>query len=152
ERKGPLHGRSGRTPSSRHSALQPTPLVKSAQGLIRVFTGMRDRDGISRVGFVDVSCDDPSKVLDVSRVPALDVGVPGAFDDNGVVPTSIVERDGRLYLFYAGYQLAPKVKFLVFGGLAVSSNGGDSFERYSRAPVCDRTDEELYFRVIHSMI
>jgi hypothetical protein len=90
--------------------------------------------------------------LRVSKRPVLDIGIPGAFDDNGVVPTSIVERDGLLYLFYAGYQLVPRVKFLVFGGLAISSDNGETFARYSRAPVCDRTNDELYFRVIHTMM
>jgi hypothetical protein len=152
EKKGLIYGPSGENSWARHSALQPTPLVRPEAGFIRVFAGMRDNEGVSRVGFVDVSCEDPSRILRVSPAPVLDTGVPGAFDDNGVVPTSIVERDGRLYLFYAGYQLVPGVKFLVFGGLAVSRDGGETFQRHSRAPICDRTDEELYFRVIHTMM
>src|SRR5437870_808893 len=103
EKKGLIYGPSGQSSWAKHSALQPTPLVRDEAGFIRVFAGMRDNEGVSRVGFVDVSGEDPSKVLRVSQVPVLDTGVPGAFDDNGVVPTSIIERDGRLYLFYAGY-------------------------------------------------
>lgn len=152
QKKGLVYGPSGESAWAQHSALQPTPLVRESTGTIRVFAGFRDAAGVSRIGFVDVSCEDPRKVLRVSRVPALDVGMPGAFDDNGVVPASIVEREGRLYLFYAGYQLVPKIKFLVFGGLATSDDGGETFERYSRAPVCDRTNDELYFRVIHTMM
>jgi hypothetical protein len=43
------------------------------------------------------------------------------------------------------------VKFFVFSGLAISTDGGLSFKRYSRVPICDRTDQELFFRVIHSL-
>jgi predicted GH43/DUF377 family glycosyl hydrolase len=132
-------------------ALQPTPLVR-ADGSIRVFAGFRTREGVSRVGFVDVSAADPAHILRVSKEPVLDIGIPGAFDENGVVPCSIVERDGKLFLFYAGYQIGQKVKFYVFGGLAMSADGGESFTRMSRVPVCDRTDEELFFRVIHTMM
>ena len=152
EKRGLIYGPAGDSAWTSDSALQPTPLVKAEAGVIRVFVGMRDDEGVSRVGFVDVSAEDPSRVLRVSKEPVLTIGVAGAFDDNGVVPTSVVEREGLLYLFYAGYQLVPKVKFLVFGGLATSADGGETFTRYSRVPVCDRTDEELYFRVIHTMM
>jgi hypothetical protein len=152
KKAGLIYGPDGSSAWARNSALQPTPLVKREEGVVRVFAGMRDDEGVSRVGFVDVSADDPSRVVRVSQTPALDVGIPGAFDENGVVPCAVVERDGKLFLFYAGYQIGQKVKFYVFGGLAVSEDGGETFTRYSRAPVCDRNDEELFFRVIHTMM
>jgi predicted GH43/DUF377 family glycosyl hydrolase len=123
-----------------------------ADGSIRVFAGFRTHDGVSRVGFVDVSGEDPSRVLRVSKEPVLDIGAPGAFDENGVVPCAVVEQNGLLHLFYAGYQLGRKVKFFVFGGMAVSEDGGETFRRHSLVPVCDRTGDELFFRVIHSMM
>ncbi len=151
-KKGLIYGPAGDSPWARNSALQPTPLVLAEQKTIRVFVGMRDDTGVSRVGFVDVSAEDPARVLRVSESPALNVGIPGAFDENGVVPCAVVERDGQLNLFYAGYQIGQKVKFFVFGGMAVSRDGGQTFIRSSRAPVCDRTDDELFFRVIHTMM
>lgn len=152
QKKGLIYGPSGESSWARHSALQPTPLVKPEAGLIRVFAGFRDDDGASRVGFVDVNAENPSEVIAVSQQPALDIGIPGAFDENGVVPCAVVAREGKLYLFYAGYQLGRKIKFYVFSGLAISQDGGQTFTRFSRVPVCDRTDEELYFRVIHTMM
>jgi hypothetical protein len=152
KKAGLIYGPDGSSAWARNSALQPTPLVKREEGVVRVFAGMRDDEGVSRVGFVDVSADDPSRVVRVSETPALDIGIPGAFDENGVVPCAVVERDGKLFLFYAGYQLGRKVKFYVFGGLAVSADGGESFARTSRVPVCDRTDEEPFFRVVHTMM
>ncbi|HWS55143.1 MAG TPA: hypothetical protein VN228_13490 [Pyrinomonadaceae bacterium] len=150
-KQGMVYGPDGRSEWARHTALQPTPLL-TPDGRFRVFVGMRDERGVSRVGFVDVDAANPSRVLRVSGRPALDVGTPGAFDENGVVPCAVVERDGRLYLYYAGYQLGRKVRFYVFGGLAVSDDGGETFRRHARVPVCDRTDRELLFRVIHSIM
>jgi hypothetical protein len=133
-----------------HSALQPTPLARP-DGTIRVFTGIRDADGVSRVGWVDVDGEDPTRVVEVSREPALDIGAPGRFDDNGVVPCALVALDGELRLYYAGYQLVQKAKFLVFGGLASSRDGGASFARVRTVPVLDRTDDEPLFRVAHTV-
>lgn len=152
EKRGLVYGPSGDSAWARNSALQPTPHVRERDGLIRVFVGMRDDEGVSRVGFADVSAEDPSRVMRASERPALDVGVPGTFDENGVVPCAVVEHGDELRLFYAGYQLGRKVKFYVFGGMAVSRDGGETFERHARVPVCDRTDSELFFRVIHTMM
>lgn len=152
EKKGLAYGPSGERSWASHSALQPTPLVKSTEAIIRVFAGMRDEQGVSRIGFVDVSAEDPARVLRVSKTPAVDVGMPGAFDENGVVPCAVVAHKDELRLFYAGYQIGQKVKFYVFGGLAVSRDGGETFKRASHVPVCDRTDAEPFFRVIHTMM
>lgn len=147
-----VYGPSGESSWAKHSALQPTPYVKVNSGVIRVFSGFRDNAGTSRVGYVDVDATNPSSVLGVSKTPVLDLGIPGTFDENGVVPCAIVERDDKLYLFYAGYQLGQKVKFYVFSGVAVSVDGGETFERHSNVPICERRDGELFFRVIHTML
>jgi predicted GH43/DUF377 family glycosyl hydrolase len=149
---GLIYGPKGESDWARHSALQPTPFLRRKEGMIRVFVGFRDDEGVGRVGFVDLDAGNPSQVLRVSKRPALDIGMPGTFDENGVVPCAIVERDRRLFLYYAGYQLGHKVKFCAYGGLAISDDGGETFVRYSKAPISDRTDTELYFRVAHSVM
>lgn len=151
-KKGLVYSPGGAGGWAHNSALQPTPYL-TPENTIRVYVGMRDEAGVSRVGYVEVSADDPSEVVRVSERPVLDIGTPGAFDENGVVPCAVgLRADGALYLFYAGYQLGQKVRFFVFGGLATSRDGGETFERFERVPVCDRTDDELLFRVIHTMM
>ena len=150
-KQGLVYGPDPNSSWAQRWALQPTPILLS-DGTIRVFAGFRTHAGVSRVGYVDLDADDPSRVLAVSKEPVLDIGVPGAFDENGVVPCAIVAREDRLFLYYAGYQLGQQVKFYVFGGLAISTDGGLTFQRHSRVPICDRTDDELYFRVIHTMM
>jgi predicted GH43/DUF377 family glycosyl hydrolase len=133
-----------------HSALQPTPILMS-HDIIRVYIGCRDDHGVSRIGFVDLAADDPSKILTISKSPALNIGTPGTFDENGVVPCAVVKREDRLFLYYAGYQLGQKIRFYVFAGLAISEDGGSTFIRHQRVPILDRTDQALFFRVIHSI-
>jgi hypothetical protein len=133
-------------------ALQPTPLFVTPDCL-RIYFGVRDPDGISRVSYIEVEPGNPSKILNYSKTCVLDIGLPGMFDDNGVVPT-IVRRaeNGTVYLYYAGYQIPKLSKFLAFGGLAISSDNGEHFTRYSQVPVMDRCDGEEIFRVPHSML
>ncbi|RZJ51677.1 MAG: hypothetical protein EOO44_14170 [Flavobacterium sp.] len=133
-----------------NSALQPTPIVLAHA--IRVFCGFRDSFGISRVGYVDLDLQDPSKILKVSDMPVLDVGKPGCFDDNGVVPSAVLQIEDKIYLYYAGYQIPKQVRFLVFGGLAVSEDFGNTFKRCYNVPVLDRTEDEQLFRVAHSVL
>ncbi|QXW17945.1 hypothetical protein KXJ72_14255 [Comamonas aquatica] len=133
-----------------NSALQPTPLVFDKK--IRFYVGFRDKSGISRIGFVDVNKDNPEKILAISEKPVLDIGVDGAFDEYGVVPSAVIRVGDEVYMYYAGYQLGKKVRFLVLSGLAISRDGGDTFERYSQVPIFERTPKELLFRVPHSVI
>jgi len=150
-KRGVIFRPDGRSAWARHSALQPTPILLG-DDVIRVFVGLRDDDGVGRVGFVDVRAEDPSTVVRVSSEPCLDIGEPGAFDDNGVIPCAVVRRDHEIFLYYAGYTLGRRVRFLVFGGLAVSRDDGATFDRRTRVPVLDRTDDEMLFRVIHSIL
>jgi hypothetical protein len=113
---------------------------------IRVYVAIRDRDNVGRVGWVDVDASDPRRVLATARRPALDVGEPGTFDDSGATPTSVVTYDGRIYLYYAGWERAVGVRYHLFGGLAVSDDGGETFRRYRHVPILERSDDELQTR------
>lgn len=136
-------------PWAKNSALTPTPILHP-DGFIRVFAGFRDPKGISRLGFVDVDPDDPRRIIAVSQRPVLDIGRPGCFDDNGVILGDVVMHDGLLHLFYVGFQLVAKAKFLAFSGLAVSEDGGNSFRRISEAPILDRGPCQTTIGAIHS--
>ncbi|HEX7900648.1 MAG TPA: hypothetical protein VF950_22990 [Planctomycetota bacterium] len=150
-KKGFIYGPDGSLAWARHSALTPTPFLLS-ESVLRVYAGFRDERGVSRIGYVDVSPEDPSVVLGVSKEPALDVGEPGTFDDNGVILGDVLRVRDRLLMYYVGFQKVEQVKFLAFTGLAVSDDQGGSFRRVSRTPVLDRTDSELYIRAAHSVI
>lgn len=148
---GLIYRPDGRSSWAKHSALTPTPIVLDAD-TVRVYVGFRDDAGVSRIGFVDIDASDPTRVLGVSKEPALDIGIPGAFDDNGVILGEIVGDGRQLKMFYVGFQLVQKAKFLAFTGLAVSDDGGVSFTRVKRTPILDRSDEGVYIRTIHSVV
>ena len=109
----------GSLPWARSHAMLPTPL-DLGDGRLRIYVASLDDDGVGRIGYVDVDISDPSRVLAVAAEPVLDVGQPGAFDDNGVNPCSVVRWGDEVRLYYIGYQLAVHVRYLLFSGLVRS--------------------------------
>lgn len=132
-----------------NSALTPLPIIHSG-GHIRVFAGFRDRSGVSRIGYVDFSETAPGRVLRVSKQPVLDIGRDGCFDDNGVILGDVVRFDGQLLLFYVGFQLVAKAKFIALSGLAVSSDEGESFQRVSESPFIGRANGQNMVAAVHT--
>lgn len=133
----------------RHSALTPTP-YRLDDDTIRVYAGFRDAEGVSRIGYVDVLADDPSVIVRLSSEPVLELGRGGCFDDNGMIMGDIVDAPGGLHLFYVGFQRVAKAKFLAFTGLAVSRDGGLSFERTQDTPILDRAPNRSTIAAVHS--
>lgn len=146
---GHVFAQDGTLPWAVDSALTPTPFVVRA-GEIRVYAGFRDSEGISRIGYVDLDANDPQRVLRVSQSPVLDRGRDGCFDDNGVILGDVVQAGDKLRMYYVGFQLVKRAKFLAFSGAAESTDGGETFQRVSDAPILDRTAGATTIRAIHT--
>lgn len=119
---------------------------------IRIYGGVRDAEGMSRIKYIEVNADNPSEVLYVSDKPCFDIGAPGTFDDNGMILGDILPVDNEYWMYYVGFQHVQKAKFYAFSGLAISRDGGESFQRYSEVPVMDRTDKGKFGRCIHTVL
>jgi len=133
------------------SALTPTAFLLN-ENVIRNYVSFRDTEGTGRIGYVDVNANNPSEVLKISQKPVLDIGKDGMFDDNGVILGDLIRVKDEIYMYYVGFQLVHKSKFLAYSGLAISSDNGETFQRVKNTPILDREDEGLYIRAIHSVI
>src|SRR6185369_13941668 len=71
-------------------------------------------------------------------------GELGTFDDRGVTASWIVSHGERSYQYYTGWNLGVTVPFYLGIGLAVSTNGGKTYERVSSAPVLGRSRIDPY--------
>lgn len=134
-------------------AYLPTPVL--IDNKFRIYIGFWDELGVKRIGFVDVSANDPTKILRVSEEPCLDVGEVGTFDSDGVGPSYVFLNKGVICLYYFGWQLLANHSMLpryIFTGFAVSYNGGLSFERFQEVPVLDRVNSEKFIRSSCSII
>lgn len=144
-KKGLLYAPDGNKWWARKYAFPPTPYFIS-EDVLRIYLGCCDENMVGRAGFVDVSADNPAEILQVSEEPILDIGQPGAFDENGLLPTSVIKVDDQIYMYYVGYQLGRKVRYFQFEGLAYSEDGGNTFKRRTKVPVIDRSDTEMLNR------
>lgn len=133
-----------------NSLLQPTPFLME-NNIVRIYCGMRDQEGMSRIGYVDIDPSNPLKLVGLSKLPCLDIGGVGHFDENGVVPCAITKFNDQFALYYAGYQQGKSVRFFAYSGLAMSWDGVN-FNRHQKVPVLERSDDEMIFRVIHSIL
>lgn len=109
----------------------------------RIYFASRDELQRSHVGYVEIDLDRPHDVIDASIEPVLSPGPIGHFDEHGVYPSSIVTVGTKKYMYFIGWNRGNKEPlFYASIGLAVSEDGGRSFQRFSRAPIMDRGEHD----------
>ena len=114
--------------------------IPSGPDQMRLFFSSRDSSGRSHVGAALIACDAGSlRVLEVEADPLLSPGRAGCFDESGCTLSCVVERAGRLFLYYTGWTLGQTVPFYLLAGLAISEDGGQSFTRWSEGPLLPRS-------------
>jgi hypothetical protein len=142
---GLVHVPDGSQAWARSHSMLPTPLMLSDE-VVRLYVAHADESVVSRIGYIDLDLSDPTRVIGSAQKPILDIGEPGAFDDNGVNPCCAVRVSQTIRLFYTGYQLHRRIPYTLFAGLAQSDNPDGPFVPTSRTPILDRRDGELFFR------
>lgn len=149
QKKGLIYVPAGKFGWDNNTVITPTPVMHNDE-TIRVYCGFRDKKGVSRIGYIDVSADNPSNVISVSETPVLDIGRPGCFDDNGMILGDVVYLNNEIRMYYVGFQIPQKIKFMAYSGIALSKDNGKTFKRYSEVPIMERADNALYIRAIHT--
>jgi predicted GH43/DUF377 family glycosyl hydrolase len=104
----------------------------------RIFFSSRNKDNQSSLGYVDIDINAPNTIKAISQNPVLDLGDLGHFDCDGIYGTSILKRDNKLILYYAGWNAGLRGLFYSSIGIAESDNLGKTFKRFSSAPVLSR--------------
>lgn len=126
-----------------HSHAQvPTALVMPDR--IRVFFAARPRQDLSLPACLDLDGTDPGRVLSVHPQSLMDVGVPGSFDQHGVMPSCVIEEQGQLWMYYSGWCREVDVPYNNTIGLAVSNDGGKHFERMFEGPILGRSRHDPF--------
>lgn len=121
------------------------PTVDHVKGdIYRIYFCGRNKNNQSLIGFVEININEPTTILHAPVDPVLGLGELGTFDDNGVTASWIINHDGKKYLYYIGWKPRSTTRFSLMTGLAISYDGGDSFQRYSRAPILNLTNKEPF--------
>jgi len=125
-------------------ACVPTALVLPEER-IRIYFAPRNSRGQSLPTFMEVSGENPSKVLYLHDRPILELGKIGTFDDGGIMPCSVLKDGEKVYLYYVGWNPSVSVPYRNAVGVAVSEDGGKTFSRLFDGAIVDRTPLEPYF-------
>ncbi|MCG8443809.1 MAG: hypothetical protein MI723_18570, partial [Caulobacterales bacterium] len=120
------------------------PSVLVMKDRLRIYFSSRRERTLSLTTFLDVDRDDPGRILYLHETPILEPGPPGAFDEHGVMPSSVLEHEGRVWLYYGGWSRRASIPYSNWTGLAWSEDGGRTFERAFPGPILDRTPQEIF--------
>ena len=122
-----------------HSFAQ-APATLVFDDFVRVYFSCRppaDANGrfVSHAAFVDLSRRNLFTQLAVSPQPVMPLGGRGTFDEFGTYPTSVVRNGDEVRAYYGGWTRCVSVPFDVAIGLAISRDGGATFEKQGTGPV-----------------
>ena len=149
KKRGHIYKPDGSLAWSQSHAQIPTPMLLPT-GDLRIYFSTRDDQNRSQPSFIEVDADDFSHVKKVHPVKLWDFGHPGTFDDNGIMPASWVKNpdNGNIYMYYVGWNAGINVSYQLSAGLAISRDGGVSFEKYSDGSIFDRNLDDPIFATI----
>ena len=123
------------------------PFAMNIEGnKFRIFFSSRNEFGKCLPYYIDSEIYDGEITLMGGVIgPILDFGSPGTFDDSGIMPSSLVKHDNKIYMYYIGWNEEVSVSYKLSIGLAISDDGGLNFKKISEGPLLDRSFIEPYF-------
>ncbi len=125
-------------------AMIPTP-EQIGEGIYKIYFSGRNKLNQSHIGWAIIDLNEPIRIIEYSDSPVLIPGRLGCFDDNGVTPSCIIDlNENEKALYYIGWNPGSTVRMHLFGGLAISVDGGKSFQRYSEAPIIERSKTDPF--------
>ena len=150
-KKGQIYQPSGHHFINSHAQI-PTPIYLKDRGIIRIFIATRPNNNLSETTYIDVDAKDPKNVLYIHDKAVLEFGRPGMFDEHGIMPNFAQEVNNSIYLYYIGWSRRDSIPYSNWAGVAISDDRGDTFAKYSPAPIIDRAHNDLYSAGISSVL
>ncbi len=128
-------------------AQSPSVLIEDTY--VRVYFCSRPAPGpdgqyLSYISFIDLDRGNLLNIVRVSEQPVLSLGKYGTFDEYGTYPVSVIRHHAEIRAYYAGWTRCESVPFNAAIGLAISRDGGESFERLGDGPVLSHGPEEPF--------
>lgn len=122
----------------------PTILIL-AERRWRIFFCARDAANRGHIVSVDVDPKADMQIIEERLDPVVPLGEPGTFDCDGVGAGCFLRIQDRLFLYYAGLNLTGGPIFQASIGALVSTDGGETFQRYFDGPVLNSGPYDPFF-------
>ena len=137
-----------KTESWMHEFAQ-SPSVLIEEDHVRVYFCSRpslgtDGQYLSYISFIDLERENLLNIRRVCEQPVLSLGKHGTFDEFGTYPVSVVRDCDEIRAYYAGWTRCESVPFNAAIGLAVSRDGGETFQRLGDGPVLSYSPDEPF--------
>ncbi len=116
-----------------------------SEEILRIYFSSRDNQGRSHPTYIEVEAVNPKNILYINDKPIIALGKLGTFDDNGIMPSWIVNHKHKKYLYYTAWNLGGTVSYRLAIGLAISEDRGKIFKKFTEGPIYDRNIEEPYW-------
>jgi hypothetical protein len=117
-------------------AQSPQALVLTDR--VRVYFSTRRRDEVgkylSHVAYVDFDRN-MRGILDISEHTVIELGELGAFDEHGIFPMHVFDDGDRVLGFTTGWNRKASVSADSSIGLAISKDGGRTFQKHGTGPI-----------------
>lgn len=115
---------------------------------VRIYFSTRSVDSgtgkfCSHVAYVDMR-KDLGRVLRVAQRPVIGPGALGCFDEHGIFPMNVIRHAEVLYGYTSGWSRRLSVSVETGIGLAISRDGGETFERIGDGPVLSASLHEPF--------
>lgn len=143
-KEGLIYLPTGNYPWNKSHAQVPTVDIVDDK-IWRIYFGTRDEKNRTFTSFIEVEAGNPKNILYEHNKPILPLGKIGTFDDCGVMPSWILNVGDLKYLYYIGWTVRNTVPYHNSIGLAISSDGGITYKKYSEGPLFSPTYDEPYF-------
>ena len=119
---------------------------------VRVYFSCRakpEADGqyISRLGYVELDRTDLTSIIGMSKIPVMELGGLGEFDEFGTYIMSVTTLPGFYggpISYYAGFSRRTSTRFDTAIGMAHSEDGGETFQKLGKGPVIGASITEPY--------
>lgn len=135
-------------PSWMHDYAQ-SPSVLIEDDYVRVYFCSRPAPGpdglyLSYISFIDLDRTNLHNILRVCEQPVLELGKYGTFDEFGTYPVSVIRHGEEIRAYYAGWTRCESVPFNAAIGMAISRDGGETFQRLGDGPVLSYSPDEPF--------
>ena len=144
-KKGLIYKPNGELEWSVSHAQLPVADHLQKEKIVRVYFSTRNKEGRSLPAYIDLDENNLSAILGISKQPILPLGELGTFDDCGVMPSWLVNHQGKKYLYYIGWNVRNTIPYHNAVGLAISEDEGKTFHKFSNGPLWERDYKEPHY-------
>ncbi len=125
------------------------PATLIFDNFVRVYFSCRSkRDELGRTisysAYVDLERKNLFNIINIAQEPVLKLGKRGCFDEFGTYPMSVIKKNNTIWAYYAGWTRCESVPFNTAIGVAISKNGGETFDKLGDGPILSYSPDEPF--------